>query len=170
MSHPVTWFQIQGPSGDPLKSFYQSVFGWKLNPMPDGMAMVAPDAPHGIAGGVGASRDGAAGVSVFIEVDELSDALGKVSAAGGTPAMDPMDLGEMGRIAGFLDPANNWIGIWAPPTGMSRAQYYAKMNPAPAPAPKKKAAKAKPAKAKPAKKKAAKAKPAKKKGAKKRRR
>jgi uncharacterized protein len=169
MSHPVTWFQIQGPNAEALRTFYAAVFDWKMQAMGPDNSMVAPEQPGGIAGGVGASQDGSASVSVFVEVDDIPEALAKIGAAGGTPVMDPVDMGEMGRISGFLDPAKNWVGIWAPPLGMTRAAYHAKNAPPPPPEPKaaKKSAPKKKAKA-PAKK-AKKAAPKKKAGKKKRR-
>ena len=35
--------------------------------------------------------------------------------AGGKPAMPKIELpGGMGWISGFIDPAGNWVGLWAP--------------------------------------------------------
>jgi len=117
MAHPVTWFQISGKDGGRLQSFYREVFAWRIKPSPDGMTgMVDPEKPGGIAGGVGASRDGNASVALYVNVDNLNDHLQRVEAAGGRRAMEPMDLpGDMGAIAGFIDPEGNWIGIWQPP-------------------------------------------------------
>jgi predicted enzyme related to lactoylglutathione lyase len=115
MAHPVTWFQISGPDAEPLKTFYSAVFGWKLGPGPDGMVMVAAD-KGGIAGGISRSQSGAPSVTVYAETGDLEGTLSSVEAAGGHRAMPVMELpGGMGHIAGFLDPAGNWVGLWAPP-------------------------------------------------------
>jgi predicted enzyme related to lactoylglutathione lyase len=117
MAHPVTWFQISGKDGGRLQTFYKDVFAWRIRPSPDGtVGMVDADKPGGIGGGVGVSRDGNPSVALYVNVDNLIDHLQRVEAAGGQRAMEPMDLpGNMGAIAGFLDPEGNWIGIWQPP-------------------------------------------------------
>ena len=147
MAHPVNWFQIQGSDGRSLQSFYKKVFAWKMSPDPSSpMMMVAPE-PNGIPGGVGPTMDGQnASVAVYIGVDDLVAQLAKIEKAGGRAVMQPMELpAGMGSIAGFLDPAGNWIGLWQPAAKAA----------APKPAASKKAAKAR-AKA-PAKKPVAKA-------------
>jgi predicted enzyme related to lactoylglutathione lyase len=157
VAHPVTWFQISGRDGAALEAFYKDIFDWKMSPSPDGtMAMVAAE-KGGIPGGVGASRDGNASVSVYANVDDIAAHLKKVQDAGGQVAMPPMELPEgMGWIAGFIDPAGNWVGLWQPgkpPPAAKRASKRAAKK-APAKAAKKKAAKAAPkAKAKKGKKK-----------------
>ncbi len=116
MAHPVTWFQIAGPDDRALVRFYEKLFGWRTQSTPGevGYHMVAPEA-GGIAGGIGASRDGNASVSVYVDVDDLERTLKKIEAAGGKTALEPMDLPQgMGRIAGFYDPAGNWVGLWQP--------------------------------------------------------
>jgi predicted enzyme related to lactoylglutathione lyase len=117
MAHPVTWFQISGKDGNRLQTFYKDVFSWRIKPSGDGMVgMVAPDKPGGIGGGVGVSRDGSPSVAVYVNVKDLTAQLQKVEAAGGRRAMEPLELpGNMGSIAGFLDPEGNWVGIWQPP-------------------------------------------------------
>ena len=115
MAHPVTWFQISGKDGPALEDFYKKIFDWKMSPSPDGtMQMVHPD-EGGIAGGVGASRDGNHSVTVYANVDDIAAHLKKIQDAGGEVAMPPMELPEgMGWIAGFMDPAGNWVGLWQP--------------------------------------------------------
>jgi predicted enzyme related to lactoylglutathione lyase len=79
------------------------------------MLMVEPE-KGGIAGGVGASQSGTSSVAVYVDVPDLNAHLGKVEQAGGKIVMPPMELPEgMGSIAGFLDPAGNWIGLWQAP-------------------------------------------------------
>src|SRR5688500_16506554 len=117
MAHPVTWFQISGQDGKKLQSFYKKVFAWSMSPAPGqtAMAMVEP-ATGGIAGGVGPSPDGKNGVSVFVTVDDLAAHLKKIEKAGGKVVQQPTDLpSNMGAIAGFLDPAGNFVGLWKAP-------------------------------------------------------
>jgi len=117
MGHPVNWFQISGRESGPLADFYTKAFAWKMGPSPDGspMMMVAPD-KGGIAGGIAASRDGNANVTVYIGCDDLEEHLRQIEELGGHTAMPPMELpGGYGHIAGFTDPAGNWVGLWQSP-------------------------------------------------------
>jgi len=145
MGHPVSWFQISGREGGPLQDFYQKVFGWKMGPSPDGsMMMVKPD-KGGIAGGIGPSRDGTSNVTVYIECDDVEEHLRQIGEAGGQTVMPMMELpAGMGFIAGFTDPAGNWVGLWQPGKPAKSAKKAAKRAKKPA----KKAAKKKKAKTK----------------------
>lgn len=119
MSHPVNWFQIGGPNGKDLQRFYKTVFGWKMqpNPGPTDMMMVAPE-KGGVPGGIGTSQNHMPSVAVYVSVSDIDAAFGKIHESGGRVAMPKMDLpGGMGTIAGFTDPAGNWIGLWAPGKG-----------------------------------------------------
>jgi predicted enzyme related to lactoylglutathione lyase len=122
MSNPVSWFEIQGRNAAALQEFYVKAFGWKGNTGPGGM-MVAPE-KGGIAGSISAPQnpDIEKHTTVYIGVDNLEAALAKIEAAGGKLGMPPMDLPEnWGRIAGFIDPAGNWIGLHQAPPKPARA-------------------------------------------------
>ena len=168
MAHPVTWFQISGRDGAVLEDFYKKIFDWKMTASPDGsMQMVEAD-EGGIPGGIGPSRDGSHSVAVYANVDDIAAHLKKIQDAGGEIAMPPMELPQgMGWIAGFTDPAGNWVGLWQPgkqPEAPAKAAKKAAKK-----APAKAAVKKAPAKAAPKKapaKAAAKKAPAKKKAAK----
>jgi predicted enzyme related to lactoylglutathione lyase len=166
MAHPVTWFQISGRDGNALQQFYKQVFGWQMNPSPDGsMAMVSPEQPDGIAGGIGPSMDGNPSVAVYVNCDDVDEQLAKIEAAGGRTAMSKTELpAGMGFIAGFIDPGGNWVGLWTPGKDTATPPPAAKKPAAKKPAAKKpvakkpvakKAAAKKPAAKKPAAKKAA---------------
>ena len=116
----------------------------------------------GIPGGIAGIMDGSdkPSVHIYIGTDSIEKQLARIERAGGKVAhgKTPLPPG-MGWIAGFIDPAGNFVGLWenapqAKPTPKRRA-------------PAKKVAKKAPAK-KPAAKKAAAKKPAAKKAAKKR--
>ena len=116
MSHAVNWFQIQGPNGHALQKFYKQVFGWKMKALPGGGdSMMVASEPGGIAGGVGASHNHQPSVAVYVSVGNIDAVFGKIQRAGGRMAMPMTELpGGMGSIAGFHDPAGNWIGLWMP--------------------------------------------------------
>ena len=167
MGHPVNWFHIQGSDVKALEGFYKRAFGWKMSPGPGGMVFVAAD-EGGIQGGIAPAMDGQSAVHIYVGVSNIDALLAKIQKAGGALAMPKMDLPDgMGAVAGFADPAGNFVGLWQAGAAMAaaapKAKAAAKKPAAKKPAAKKRAAKAKPAakakvapKAKPAKKKAAK--------------
>ena len=114
MSHPVNWFQIQGPNAHALQTFYKQVFGWKMESMPGGgdSMMVAPE-PGGIPGGLVTSHTHQPNVTVYIGVGDIDAVFGKIQRGGGRMVMAKQELpGNMGSIAEFTDPAGNTIGLW----------------------------------------------------------
>ena len=160
MAHPVTWFQISGKDGAALEAFYKDIFGWKMNPSPDGSMSMVDAEKGGIPGGIGPSRDGNANVTVYANVDDIAAHLKKVQDSGGQVAMPPMELPQgMGWIAGFIDPAGNWVGLWQPgkppaaPAKRASKKAAKKVAKKPAAKAAKKAAKAAPKAAKAASKK-----------------
>jgi predicted enzyme related to lactoylglutathione lyase len=165
VAHPVTWFQISGRDGAALEDFYKKIFDWKMTTSPDGSMQMVDAEDGGIPGGIGPSRDGSHSVAVYANVDDIAAHLKKIQDSGGEIAMPPMELPQgMGWIAGFTDPAGNWVGLWQPGKPPAAPEKAAKKSAkkAKAKAPAKKAA----AKKAPAKKAPAKKAPAKKKAAK----
>lgn len=122
MSNPVNWFQISAKDAKPLNSFYKKVFSWKMDKGPMGMQFVAAE-KGGIPGGLANSQDGKSSVAIYVNTDNIVKQLAKIEKAGGKTAMPPMPLPEgMGTIAGFLDPAGNWIGLWEPGTKPAKSK------------------------------------------------
>ena len=151
MAHPVTWFQISGRDGAALEDFYKKIFDWKMTTSPDGSMQMVDAEEGGIPGGVGASRDGSHSVTVYANVDDIAAHLKKIQDAGGEVAMPPMELPQgMGWIAGFNDPAGNWVGLWQPGKPPEAPAKASKKSAKKAPAKASKALAKKPAK-KPAK-------------------
>ena len=111
MANPVNHFEILGNDGAALQRFYGDLFGWSIdanNPMNYGI--VAPS-EGGIGGGVAASMDGSAMVTVYVQVDDLQAALDRAESLGGKTVMPPMDVRGGPTIAQFTDPAGNLIGL-----------------------------------------------------------
>jgi uncharacterized protein len=116
MTHAVNWFAITGPNGKTLQSFYAKLFDWKMESLPgSGDMQMVPPAKDGIAGGIGTSQNKQPSVAVYVSVGDVDAYLAKAARAGGKMAMPKTPLpNDMGSIAGFTDPAGNWIGLWEP--------------------------------------------------------
>ena len=111
MDHPVVHFEILGPDGPALQSYYTELFGWKIDSdNPPNYGIVTPIAP-GIGGGVSASQDGTAFLSFYVATDDLQASLDKAVSLGGTKVMDPTDIPGGPSIAMFTDPQGNTVGL-----------------------------------------------------------
>ena len=111
MANPVAWFEVTGPDGAVLQSFYSQLFDWKIdasNPMSYGM--VEPS-EGGIGGGVAGGADSPAAVVFYVSVPDLQAALDRAGQLGGETITPPMDVPGGPTIAFLRDPAGNRIGL-----------------------------------------------------------
>jgi predicted enzyme related to lactoylglutathione lyase len=112
MNDPVVHFEIAGPDGAALQSFYADIFGWSIdasNPM--GYGIVGP-ADGGIGGGVTGTEDGSAGHATFyVQVDDPHASLQRIEAAGGRTVVPVTEVPGMVTFAMFTDPQGNLVGL-----------------------------------------------------------
>ena len=118
---PVAWFEIVGANGEGLRSFYSRLFGWETTEVAPGTKYGVMDAaPHGVGGGVGPSQKGPGHVTVFVEVDDLEEALENAERLGGKTIAGPIQFPDKrpsargkGSVsfAYFADPEGHLIGL-----------------------------------------------------------
>jgi uncharacterized protein len=118
MGNPVAFFEIISPSAEEAQKFYQSLFDWKVaaDPAMGGYGLVDTGAGNdAIGGGIGpATAPEAAGVKIYVRVDDLEAYLDRAETLGGKRLVPPTDLpGGYGRFAMFADPDGNPVGLWA---------------------------------------------------------
>jgi predicted enzyme related to lactoylglutathione lyase len=112
------WVDTTQPDPDAAVAFYRDLFGWELeNVMPAGQAGSYNIARirGGDVAAVGSQPEGAppaATWNTYVWVDDADETAGKVREAGGTVLMEPMDIGDSGRMAVFADPAGAAFCIW----------------------------------------------------------
>ena len=112
MGDPVTNFEIN--SADPAKArrFYASVFGWKMNEVPNNYTFVDTDAGgKGIGGGIGPLRGPKPFVTFYVVVRDLNATLKKATDGGGKVVFPVTKVGPTTTIAIFSDPDGNVIGL-----------------------------------------------------------
>jgi predicted enzyme related to lactoylglutathione lyase len=70
-------------------------------------------AEKGIGGGIGAAQDGGAGqVTFYVEVDDPTAYLQKVTQQGGTTLVEPTEIPQFGlTFAFFADPEGHIVGL-----------------------------------------------------------
>jgi predicted enzyme related to lactoylglutathione lyase len=111
MPHPVVHFEILGPDSTALQRFYGDLFDWKIdasNPMNYGVVDTGGGQP---SGGITSGQNGESGVSVYIGVDDLQEALDRIQQAGGRTVVPPTEIPNMVTFAQFADPAGNVVGL-----------------------------------------------------------
>jgi predicted enzyme related to lactoylglutathione lyase len=111
MPNPVVHFEVIGVDGPKLQRFYREVFAWNIdanNPMSYGMVAASE---HGIGGGIGGGPEQGHGVTFYVEVPDLEQALAAVEEGGGKTVMPPSDVPSGPRMAQFEDPEGNRIGM-----------------------------------------------------------
>jgi predicted enzyme related to lactoylglutathione lyase len=107
----VVHFEVTGRDGQKLRSFYTSLFGWKIdasNPMQYGI--VSPE-QGGIGGGIAQAHDGRPLVTFYVAVEDLAETLKEVADLGGKTMLEPTQVPGGPRIAMFADPDGNAIGL-----------------------------------------------------------
>lgn len=123
----VVHFEIHASNPEGLIPFYKSMFGWSIEPWgPPGMYWLirtAPDTdtgmePPGIDGGMVPRRGGMASegqaVNAFVctvNVEDVSAAMEKAVALGGTVALPRMPIPTVGWLGYFKDPDGNIVGV-----------------------------------------------------------
>ena len=133
----VVHFEIQAKDADKVQKFYQDVFGWEISvaaPEYGGYRMIktGPSMPSadpalmGINGGIPArmgetatgKNDPINAFVCIIGVDNTDVYIQKIKAAGGTIALDKMDVPKVGILAYGKDPEGTLFGILQPSTEM----------------------------------------------------
>ncbi|MDY7103586.1 MAG: VOC family protein [Actinomycetota bacterium] len=115
------WVDLMSPDVDASVAFYGDVFGWSAEPSHDG------DGNHVytnfllgglVVAGMGAQpaeMAGAPGVwNTYICVDDLAAVTKKVTSAGGSVMMPPMDVMDVGSMAVCADPTGAVFSVWKP--------------------------------------------------------
>lgn len=123
---PLVHFEIPVDDLEKARSFYGSIFGWKLTdwPMPDGSTYIGvhttpidektrqPLKPGAINGGIMKRNKDAKAPIFAIQVSSIDEKMNSIVSSGGKEVMPKMDMMGMGFYAYATDPAGNVIGLW----------------------------------------------------------
>ena len=124
---PVVHFEMPYENKKRLIRFYSEAFGWQMQDLGDEMGQYVTAAtteidenrmiqrPGVINGGFyPKTRDGPLCPSVVIAVENLTDAMQKVTTAGGKLLGPPMEIPGIGRYVSFTDSEGNRVGLLQP--------------------------------------------------------
>jgi uncharacterized protein len=111
----IVWFEIPADDLKRAKAFYQKMFGWKINALPN-----MPDYLHIDTSGPDASPDGGMmtrkhpqqAITNYISVPSVTRAAAKVEKLGGKICMPKTAVPGMGYFVVCLDTEGNQFALW----------------------------------------------------------
>lgn len=124
---PVVHFEMPYEDRVRMAKFYQSAFGWQMQMLGEEMedyvvattiesGETGPKRPGAINGGFFPRKADwpAQYPSVVIAVQDIRDAMKKVSDAGGKVLGDPMEIPGIGQYVSFTDSEGNRVSMLQP--------------------------------------------------------
>jgi uncharacterized protein len=148
MPNPFAHVELNTDDVKKAKKFYQAVFAWKLSDMPQ-MGYTMIDVGGGAGGGMQKKQMAEAPNAwlPYVMVDDVKATMAKAVKAGATAVLPFQEIGDMGAIGIFTDPAGATLGLWEeakkaapapeppPPAAKKGAAPKKKAAPPPPPAP-----------------------------------
>ncbi len=110
-----SWVDLMPSDPAAARSFYEDLFGWEVEVQGEdmghyGMARVRGKAVAGIGG---APQPGMPlAWTTYLATDDVDASAARITEAGGTVMMPPMDISDQGRMAIALDPGGAAFGLW----------------------------------------------------------
>ena len=126
--NPVVHFEMPYEDKDRVEKFYTKVFGWNMQKLGKDMGDYVTAAttetdknrmikrPGAINGGFFPKKPDwpAQYPSVVIAVDDIREAMKKVTTAGGKVLGEPMEIPSIGQYVSFTDTEGNRVSILQP--------------------------------------------------------
>jgi hypothetical protein len=112
------WIDLYSSDTDKATEFYGKIFGWSTESAGadfGGYFTFLKDGKH-IGGGM--ENDGTQGYpdmwTVYLMTDDVDRTVKDAAATGGEVRLEPMDVGQNGRMAMIGDPGQAVVGVWQP--------------------------------------------------------
>lgn len=119
MPNPFVHVELQTQDLEKSKSFYQSLFSWKLEKAHD-MDYTMIKVGEGTGPGVGGGMMKCPMPEVpshwlsYVAVDDVAASAKKAQSLGATILVQPMEVMGEGTLAVFKDPTGAVLGLWQP--------------------------------------------------------
>src|SRR6058998_3212523 len=94
----IVWFEIPADNPERATAFYSNLFGWKINPFPDGALKRRKHLQEPVVN--------------YISVDSVDKYADKIDKLGGKICMGKTAVPQMGYFAVCQDTEGNAFGIW----------------------------------------------------------
>lgn len=109
----VVHVEIPSENVDAAAKFYESLFGWKILPVPEMDYTMWEDGSGSGGGFPKASTENPAGqVLVYIHSDDIEADLKQVEKLGGTVLQPKMEIPQTGWFGVFKDPSGNVLAVY----------------------------------------------------------
>jgi uncharacterized protein len=116
MANPFVHVELMTTDLDKAKSFYRSLFAWKLNEMEmgGGHSYTIVEVGEGTGGGMmPQQRPGAPSAWLaYVNVDDIRAATDKAKSLGATVAHDVTEVPNAGWFSIIIDPTGAPLGLW----------------------------------------------------------
>jgi hypothetical protein len=109
----IVHVEIPAANVEAAGRFYQELFGWKLQHVPEMNYTMWEDGSGSGGGFPEVSKDNPAGrVLVYIDSDDIEADLKKVETLGGRVLQPKMEIPQMGWFGVFQDPTGNVLALY----------------------------------------------------------
>jgi predicted enzyme related to lactoylglutathione lyase len=115
MGCPVVHWELWSEDPERTSKFYQQVFDWKIQHIPEmNYHLVQTGGRGGINGGIMEPQKGPwpGKLAFYIDVDDIDAYAMKITGAGGKIVVEKMDVSGVGQLSLFQDPDGRVLGIW----------------------------------------------------------
>jgi len=108
------WIELATNDAAAAKSFYSSVFGWKINdmPIPDGSVYTMLQVDGHDLGALYENKEHSPVWNSYVNVTSADDAAKKAQGLGANVIAPPFDVMDVGRMAVIADPAGASLCLW----------------------------------------------------------
>ena len=121
MGNPFVHVELATTDLDKAKSFYQSLFDWKLNEMDMGGGMHYTMIEVGEGTGGGMMKHPMPGAPsawlAYVNVDNVRASTDKAKSLGATIMRDVTEVPNAGSFSIVVDPTGAMLGLWQPKRG-----------------------------------------------------
>lgn len=116
MTHPFCHMELGSTNVDKAKSFYSTMFDWKITDMDMGGTTYSTFKPDNNGPGGGMMKQPMPGAPSawlpYIAVDDVKAATKKAKDLGAKVAVDVQEVPNMGWFSIISDPAGANVGLW----------------------------------------------------------
>jgi len=108
------WIELATNDAAAAKSFYTSVFGWKINdiPIPDGSVYTMLQVDGHDLGALYENKEHPPAWNSYVNVTSADESAQRAQENGGTVVAQAFDVMDVGRMAVIADPAGASLCLW----------------------------------------------------------
>jgi predicted enzyme related to lactoylglutathione lyase len=110
------WVELFTPDQDAAAAFYGDLFGWTAEKAGEeyGNYLTFHHGDGPIAGCMTNDGSGPNAWSVYLQTEDVDATVEKAKDVGANVVVEPMQVGEMGKMAFLVDPGGAAVGAWQP--------------------------------------------------------